>query len=75
VKDLAPAKVAEADFGTAHGKWATDFTAGIEQLGKGATSMCTALSSLAQSIGSAGEQYAAAEAEQSSAATRSGSGM
>ncbi|EHR49037.1 hypothetical protein SacmaDRAFT_0741 [Saccharomonospora marina XMU15] len=75
VEGLAPAKVAEADFGTEHGQWAADFTASIEQLGKGAGAMCTALISLATSIGSAGQQYAAAEAEQSSAVAQSGSGM
>ncbi|PXY32221.1 hypothetical protein [Prauserella muralis] len=75
VKDLAPAKVTEAEFGTAHTQWGADFTAAIDELGKGANAMCTSLIGLAQSIGSAGDQYAAAESEQASAATQSGSGM
>lgn len=75
VSDLAPAKVTDADFGTAHTQWAADFTAAIDELGKGASGMCTSLISLANAIGSAGQQYAAAESAQASAATQSGSGM
>lgn len=75
VKDTAPAKVSEAEFGKAHTQFGADYTAGIEEVGKGATAMCTSLISLAQSIGSAGEQYATAEDTQASAATQSGSGL
>lgn len=75
VEGLAPAKVTEADFGTEHGQWAADFTAAVDELGKGAGAMCAALISLATSIGAAGQQYAAAESEQSAAVSQSGSGM
>ncbi|WP_307831842.1 type VII secretion target [Prauserella cavernicola] len=75
VKDTKPAKVTEAEFGTAHSQYAADFSAAIEALGTGADAMCGSLISLAQGIGSAGEKYAAAESEQSSAANQSGSGL
>ncbi|WP_307849715.1 hypothetical protein [Qaidamihabitans albus] len=75
VKDVKPAKVSEADFGTEHTKWAADYTAAIEQLGTGATAMCNSLTGLAQQIGSAGKSYDAAESDQAAAATQSGSGM
>ncbi|MFF5986355.1 hypothetical protein [Prauserella flavalba] len=75
VKDVKPAKVTEADFGTAHTQYGADFTAAIEALGTGSDAMCGALISLAQGIGSAGKQYATAESEQAAAANQSGSGM
>ncbi|WP_298178314.1 hypothetical protein [Saccharomonospora sp.] len=75
VKDLETAEVAETDFGKAHTQWGADFATAIAEIGKGANGMCASLLSLAGAIGSAGEQYEAAEAEQSATAAQSGSGM
>lgn len=75
VEELGTSEVNEAMFGTAHTQWAADYTAGIQQLGTGATAMCTTLIGFAASIGSAGKQYDAAESDQASAATQSGSGL
>lgn len=75
VKDLETAEVGEEDFGKVHTEFGADFIAAITETGKGAAAMCASLKSLAGSIGSAGEQYEAAEDEQAAAATQSGSGM
>ncbi|MEU3273631.1 hypothetical protein ABZ639_22565 [Saccharomonospora sp. NPDC006951] len=75
VEDLGATEIAETDFGTAHAEWAADYTTAIQTLGEGAVAMCGSLMALAGSIGGAGEQYAAAEAEQHSSANQSGSGL
>ncbi|WP_243859589.1 hypothetical protein [Amycolatopsis arida] len=75
VKDLQPTKVAEKDFGTKHGQWHGQYSLGIEQVGKAADTMCASLVAFANSIGSAGKSYSAAESAQADAARRSGSGL
>lgn len=75
VKDLEAAEVSETDFGKAHTEWGADFTTAIAEIAKGASGMCASLKSLAAAIGSAGKQYEAAEVEQSSTVTQSGSGL
>jgi hypothetical protein len=73
VEELATTEVGSADFGTAHTEYHADYSASIQQLGEGATAMCTSLMSFAAQLGGAGADYAANDAAASQTVSQSGS--
>jgi len=73
VEDLATTEVGSADFGTAHTEYHADYAASIQQIGEGATAMCTSLMSFAAQLGGAGADYAANDAAASQTVSQSGS--
>lgn len=73
VEDLATTEVGSADFGTAHTEYHADYSASIQQLGEGASAMCTSLMSFAAQLGGAGADYAANDAAASQTVSQSGS--
>ena len=75
VEDLQPTELAATDFGTVHNEHHADYSAAIEQLGAGATAMCTNLMSFAGQLGGAGQSYATTETGATSTVTTPGSGL
>lgn len=75
VAEVAASNVGENGFGKAHADSRGPYTTGLQTIGEAAQAMCGSLTSFASTIGSAGQQYGAAEQSQAQAATRAGSGM
>jgi len=75
VEDLQPTELAATDFGTVHNEHHADYSAAIEQLGAGATAMCTNLMSFAGQLGGAGQSYDSTETGATSTVSSPGSGL
>lgn len=75
VEDLQPTELAATDFGTVHTEKHADYSAAIEQLGTGATAMCTNLMSFAGQLGGAGQSYDSTETGATSTVSSPGSGL
>jgi len=73
VEDVATTEIGGAEFGKAHTEHHADYSASIQQIGEGATAMCTALMSFAAQLGGAGADYASNDAAASQTVSQSGS--
>ncbi|MCT2587396.1 WXG100 family type VII secretion target [Actinophytocola gossypii] len=75
VDDLQTTEVAAADFGKAHTEWHADYSTAMEQIGAGATAMCTNIMSFAGQLGGAGQSYESTDTGATSTVTTPGSGL